>query len=284
MPYKPSFIIIGAMKSATTTLYDQLNNQDGIFLPELKEPNYYSDDHIYAKGLEWYESLFTDAKQSDIIGEASTHYTKLPTYPDTISRLTKHNPEAKLIYILRHPIDRLISQYVHEWSQNNIKLDINEAIYKHPELINYSKYFFQLEPFLQHFKKKDIMIMFFESIIVNSQKELERACEFIGYHGQPKWIEVNSQMNKSSERVRKFPLYDLLVDSAVATWIRRNLIPQSFRDKVKSNFQMTEKPKLTEENIKMLKKVLNDDLESVGRYLSIDNLNCDSYKERILSL
>ena len=108
----PNFVIIGAMKSATSTLYEQLQRQPGIFLPELKEPNFFSDQ--YARGWDWYAGLFAEARASDIVGEASTHYTKLPTYPETVSRMWDHLPDAHLIYVMRDPIDRLVSQYIHQ--------------------------------------------------------------------------------------------------------------------------------------------------------------------------
>src|SRR5690242_12371158 len=103
----PSFIIIGAMKSATSTLYDQLLLQPGIFLPTLKEPNFFSDDQQYSRGLDWYKSLFSEAQSTDLLGEASTHYTKLPTYPRTIERMRGVLDQPRLIYVMRHPIDRL---------------------------------------------------------------------------------------------------------------------------------------------------------------------------------
>ena len=83
----PSFVIIGAMKSATSTLYEQLRRQPGIFMPALKEPNFFSDPAQQSKGLDWYRGLFADAGPGDIIGEASTHYAKLPTYPGTVARM-----------------------------------------------------------------------------------------------------------------------------------------------------------------------------------------------------
>lgn len=110
----PSFAIIGAMKSATSTLYEQLLRQPGIFLPELKEPNFFSDDEQYSLGIEWYSGLFKEARPTDILGEASTHYTKLPTYPQTIARMRNYLDKPRLIYVMRDPVDRLISQYIHQ--------------------------------------------------------------------------------------------------------------------------------------------------------------------------
>src|SRR5262245_50888304 len=123
----PHFLIIGAMKAATSTLYDQLRQQPGIFLPELKEPNFFSDDASYARGIDWYCGLFAEACPGDLIGEASTHYTKLPTHPATISRMQEVLETPRLIYVMRHPVDRLISQYMHQKSEGEIRCGLEEA-------------------------------------------------------------------------------------------------------------------------------------------------------------
>ena len=80
----PDFIIIGAMKCGTSTLATQLGDQAGLFMTTPKEPNYFSDEAVYSQGPDWYAALFEAAGDGDIRGEASTHYTKQPTYPKTL--------------------------------------------------------------------------------------------------------------------------------------------------------------------------------------------------------
>ena len=112
---KPDFILIGAMKSATSTLHAQLAQQPGIFMSTPKEPNYFSDDQQYALGEDWYDNLFAAAKPGELCGESSTHYTKLPDYPHTIERMKKRLAAPRLVYVMRHPVDRLVSHYIHQW-------------------------------------------------------------------------------------------------------------------------------------------------------------------------
>lgn len=116
MATKPDFIIIGAMKCATSSLHTQLAQQPGIFMTTPKEPNFFSDDGQFALGLSWYKNLFSDAQSGDICGESSTHYSKLPDYPQCIQRMSFYLPTVKLIYVMRHPIDRLVSHYIHQLS------------------------------------------------------------------------------------------------------------------------------------------------------------------------
>ena len=83
----PDYMIIGAMKCGTTSLAAQLGTQDGLFMTDPKEPYYFSDDPVFAQGPDWYAGLFADAAPGDLTGEATTHYTKRPDYPDTIARI-----------------------------------------------------------------------------------------------------------------------------------------------------------------------------------------------------
>ncbi len=272
----PDFIIIGAMKSATSTLYDQLLHQPGIFMPELKEPNFFSNDEQYSRGMGWYGALFENAADTDIVGEASTHYTKLPTYPKTVDRLVKHIQSPRLIYVLRHPVERLVSQYIHQWSEAEISCEIDKALTRHRELVSYSCYAQQLEPFMKAYGKQAILPVFFSDIKNRPQEVLEEICRFIGYRDTVEWKFDLEASNVSNKRVRKFPLYDLVIENPVATWLRRGLFPKSFRTKVRNLFTMQEKPVLSENSINQLEQVFNKDLEILSDWLGCE-VTCDNF-------
>lgn len=272
------FIIIGAMKCATTTLQKQLVAQPGIFMTEPKEPNFFGDDEQYAKGIQWYQSLFSSAQNNDLCGEASTQYSKLPTYPHTVERLYKHYPEVKLIYMMRHPIDRLISQYIHEWTLNQIsrEIKINRAIDQHPQLIAYSQYSNQLKPYLEAFGPQQILPMFFERFCAYPQEELERVCQFIGYPFPSKWFQDIDQ-HASSERLRENAWRDFLVEFPLLRTIRKRFIPQSIRNWVKSFWQMKTRPEIKPQQQQRLEAIFNEDLATLGSWLGLE-LSCDNFK------
>lgn len=273
----PDFMIIGAMKCATSTLHEQLAIQPGIFMTELKEPNFFSDDDQYAKGIEWYLSHFESAPVGALRGESSTHYTKLPTYPKTIERIKQHRPDVKLIYVMRHPIDRLVSQYIHEWTQRVISVDINRAIAKHPELIEYSRYSRQLEPYFEAFGRERVLPVFFERAIKFPQQELDRVCQFIGYAGQPVWDTQLSAQNVSVERMRKSNWRDFLVEAPLLSDLRKQFVPKNFRNWAKSLWTMKKKPELQPEQIERLKAIFDEDLTVLGSWLGLE-LSCDNFK------
>ncbi len=279
---RPHFIIIGAMKCATSTLHEQLACQPGILMSTPKEPNFFSSIEDYSKGLANYQHLFATATDQDLCGESSTHYTKLPTYPGTAKRIHGHLPDVKLIYVIRHPIDRLVSQYIHEWSTREIVIPINEAIVQHPRLIHYSLYAKQLQPFLQLFKTDQILVLFFESLGARPQVELERVCQFIGYSRQPTWNQELAQQNLSSQRLRTSKVRDLLVEAPVLRSIRRHIVPQAWRNQVKQLWLLNHRPELSPDHLADLQTQFDADLKQLGTWCNLD-LTCKTFKQVALN-
>ncbi|CAB5123068.1 Sulfotransferase [Olavius algarvensis associated proteobacterium Delta 3] len=277
MTRMPDFIIIGAMKCATTTLHEQLAQQPGIFMTEPKEPYFFSNDDVWAKGQEWYAGLYDSAALGDICGESSTHYTKLPTYPQTILRMLTHVPEAKLIYVIRHPIDRLISHYIHDWSERIIDEPIDEAIANRPELISYSKYAMQIRPFLENYGDDNVLLVFFEHLLLEPQQELERIARFIGYSDRPVWHR-DSAANVSSKRMQRSLFRDAIVWNPFSTWLRRRLVPQATRDWVKGFWQMKKRPQLGERMRNELENIFDEDLSRLSLWVDAD-LSCRTFAQ-----
>lgn len=282
LPAPTRFIIIGAMKCATSTLHEQLARQPGVFMSSPKEPNFFSNDEEWARGIEWYRSLFSDAKAGDLCGESSTHYTKLPTYPLTIERMKQHLPrDAKFIYVLRHPIDRLVSQYIHEWTQRVVPVDstIDHATDTNPELIAYSRYAMQLRPFFDAFGRENILPLFFERLTSQPQETLERVCRFIGYQGRSQWFAEASDQNASRERLRRNPVRDAIINLPGLKSLRRSLVPQAWRDRIRGLWMMKQRPQLSEANIARLREIFDADLATLGAWLGRDDLCCDNFKQ-----
>ena len=274
----PDFIIIGAMKSATTTLQEQLARQPGIFMCDPKEPNFFSDDEQYRKGLAWYAALFSVAPAGALLGEASTHYTKLPTHPRSVARLRERLPNVRLVYVMRHPVDRLVSHFIHEWRMGSIDCGIDAAVARHTEMIAYGQYAMQLHPFFDAYGREAVLPVFFDRLIREPQAELERVCRFIGYQGAPRWVHDLKPANVSSEMLRRFPLYRLVVDSAPATRLRRALIPQGWRDWVKTRLTMRQRPVLSRDVRTALEAEFDRDLARLGEWLG-KPLSCKDFKQ-----
>jgi hypothetical protein len=261
----PDFLIIGAMKCGTTTLQAQLATQPGVFMSTPKEPNFFSDDAVYAQGRAWYEALFSAAPDGALKGEASTHYTKLPTYPDCADRMAAMLPDVRLVYLIRDPFERLVSHFIHEWSMGVMATPIDAALDNHPELIAYSRYAMQIAPYVARYGAGNVHVERLETMQRDPQGVLSRVGAFIGMEPAPVWRDDLAPANVSSERIRRFPLRKLLVDNPVAGALRRRLAPKALREAVKRRMRMQERPALSEEARARLAPIFDADAEELAR-------------------
>jgi hypothetical protein len=274
----PDFVVIGAMKCATTTLHEQLARQPGLFMSRLKEPSFFSDDQVYAKGLGWYTAIFRDAKDHQLRGESSTHYTKLPAYPCTVDRLARLLPRVKLIYVMRHPIDRLASHYLHELTVGRIKVGLEQAVVHHPELVDYGRYSMQLEPYLDAFGPEAVHPVFFDRLIAEPDDELERIGRFLGASEPLVWDHSLKPQNVGRERLRDSPLRNAFVQAPVLATLRRALVPGVLSERVKSYWRIgVDPPRIPPDLEARLRDVFDADLARLGSWLGI-SLDCESFR------
>jgi len=248
-------------------------------MSEPKEPNFFSDNENYAKGLEWYRGLFDEADSADLKGESSTHYTKLPTYPDTIDRLQSECPQPKFIYLMRHPVERLVSHYIHDWTEQKISSDINSAVDEYLDLTDYSCYARQIKPYLDKFGVDAVKPLFLRAMNGQPQAVLQCVAEFLGHHEPVSWVTDAEPQNVSSERLQRTPFVNFMLENQFITRIRQNLVPQSLRDKVKSRYQMRDRPQLDPAVEARLITRFDEDLQLLGSWIG-EPLNCESFNER----
>ena len=263
----PDFVIIGAMKCATSTLAAQLAAQPGIFVTDPKEPNFFSDDTVFARGRDWYEGLFAAAPPGALKGEASTHYTKLPTHPQACPRMAALLEAPRLVYVIRDPLERLVSHYLHGVSLGEIRGGLDSALARHPELVEYGRYAMQLAPWLERYGAERICLSSLERIEADPEGELARIARFIGHDGPVAWAGEHARENASAERVRRFPGYALLVESRTGTALRRALVPSGLRRAIRARLSMRERPALAEAERARLIEVFTADRAELARLL-----------------
>lgn len=239
----PQFLIIGAMKCGTTTLQAQLVAQPGIFMTTPKEPNFFSDDAVFARGMGWYRGLFAQARPGDLRGEASTHYTKLPTHSATIARLRPHCPDLRLIYMIRNPVQRAVSHYIHEWSEGRMGTDPVAEFARHPEIVDYGRFAYQIAPWIAAYGRDAVMLTSLEQLTADPQGELTRVARHIGLKDAT-WQDDLGAQNVSAERVRRIPFENLLIYNPVATALRRMLVPKRLRSAIRDGRKIKARPSL----------------------------------------
>jgi hypothetical protein len=190
----PDFLIIGAAKAGTTTLYHYLKLHPRIWMATYKEPCFFdSTDSNSRKGLDWYCSLFEDAQEGQLCGEASTNYTRWPTVPDTPPLIASLLPSAKLIYIMREPVQRAYSHFVHRYEKERFPgqpftMSFEEYIESDPMVIQSSDYLTQIEKYLEIFPRQSLLLLVFEDFMKNPIPSLKKVFDFLGVDDQSECI------------------------------------------------------------------------------------------------
>ena len=205
----PSFIIIGAQRCGTTSLYDYLSHHPQIIPSPVKELFYFDD--YYTRPIEWYKSFFPTKKEQEklerdlvanvITGEASPSYF---FHPYAAKRIKETLPQIKLILVLRDPIERAYSHYNHIKRLNREPLSFEEAIEKEQERIapdieklakdefykadqrrDYSYltrgyYAKQLKEWFKHFPKEQLLIVQSEEFYRDTPRVYNEIVEYLG--------------------------------------------------------------------------------------------------------
>jgi hypothetical protein len=118
----PTFLIVGAMKSGTTSLIHTLGAQPQIFAPT-QELHFFS--RRFDDGVEWYRDCFSECSGEPVIGETSPEYMYRP---EVAQRVRETLPDVKLVAILRNPVDRAYSHYWHNRTRGHEPLGFGEAL------------------------------------------------------------------------------------------------------------------------------------------------------------
>lgn len=106
----PEFLVCGAMKAGSTSLFHYLNQHPQISMYKKKEVHFFDDDNNFKKGLDWYKKHFNDKKENTICGEVTPGYMLLEKVPQ---RIKEFLPNIKLVFVVRNPIERAWSHYQH---------------------------------------------------------------------------------------------------------------------------------------------------------------------------
>jgi hypothetical protein len=228
----PSFLIIGAAKSGTTTLFGDLGEHRGIFFPVVKEPSDLTTDKVLtAEGRAAYARLFAASQPGQLAGEASTVYTARPQFDGAAERARRVlGPDLKLIYLVRDPIDRVLSD--HRYSVQIGKPmapDINVAIRQTPRLVAMSRYAYQLAPWIEQFGADRIRVVAFERYVDDRAAGVAALFDFLGLAPDPTYALPDAR-NKTSDVVAARGALKTLVRSDLYRRTVRRLVPQAVRD------------------------------------------------------
>src|SRR5947209_14672322 len=158
---RPTFVVIGAMKAGTTSLCHYLDEHPQVFLGRggrFGEPNFFVAEDNWSRGRDWYESLFAGAGRAAAVGECSPTYTWAHVYRGVPERMAQVIPQARLVYVVRDPLARMQSMYMHQVSAGR-EHRRPEAALLDDRYLGPSLYGFQLAAFLDHFDRSQVLVI-----------------------------------------------------------------------------------------------------------------------------
>lgn len=160
----PDFVIVGAMKSATTSLYRWLDEQPDVFVAASKETRFFTDH--WDRGREWYGSQFADAGPGQLLGESSVNYTNPALAPVAAERMADEIPDATVIYVIRHPVERIRSHYRHEVQRRREARPLVDALREHDNpYLGHSMYERCFRPYIERFPRERLVVVRFEDLV-----------------------------------------------------------------------------------------------------------------------
>ncbi len=297
MARMPDFLIIGAAKSGTTSLYFYLQQHPEIFMPFMKEPFFFAfegmdpyqfhfngklgDDFSAVTDIKQYQDLFADAPKGSLTGEASTLYLY---ERNAAVRIKKLIPNVKMIAVLRNPVDRAYSHYRHFLrdgyeTEPDFRTVINSERHRMAEnwfpsyfYLDAGFYSLQLKRYYDLFPKEQIKVYLYEDFL-NADYMVRDIFQFLGLDFS---IPLDTDTRHNRSGAIRFPsIYRSIRNSSRIKPFFRKLIPLTVWSRMRSYWEkLIIRPTegLDEELRPELQKVFREDIlklqNQIGRDLS----------------
>jgi hypothetical protein len=267
---RPNLIIIGAAKCGTNSLHRYLGCHPEVYMSEPKELRFFTKN--WHRGLLWYESKFP--VDYPVRGESSPQYTVYPMITGTPGRMHSVIPDAKLIYLVRDPIDRVVSAYLERLGQfredrelETILARFEKSRHAHNQYIHGSKYFRQMEQYLVHYDASRILVITLESLKAARAATLERVFRFLGVDERFRTDGFDVVWNQGSRKRRKSWFGRLIYPYSVRKALHNGKIPypvvKAYKRVVYLTGRPIVRPSLSSDMIDRLMTTFRDDVRKL---------------------
>ena len=279
----PAFYCVGTQKAGTTSLYRILSQHPDIIFPVVKETHFFCAESEYRKGLNYYKDFFKTACTEKILGEIDPNYMYFPAVPRRIYDAS--GAQIKLIFILRNPVDRMISHYLmckqkgYESKGFFKALELEETRISSSEINNTrfsylgrSLYTTQVKRFLKLFPMENMMFIIFEShLIGNRKKTIE---ELLGFLDLP-LIDMDVSMHANVTKQQVIPaLGSLIYGQGRSKQLLKSILPFSgIRARLKKLIEVPVSKKniiSLEERAVMMQKYFHNDVKELESLTGLD--------------
>jgi hypothetical protein len=281
----PNLFLIGAMKSGTSSLHNYLDQHPQIFMSSDKEPSFFTEVSElraiwpelvsrwpYAE-TESYLRLFEGGQGLRYRGESSTAYTKYPVVSSSPELIYRFDPDARLIYLIRNPVERAISHYWHAVANDGETRNPLTAFKKNSHYLDVSNYHRQIERYLEYFPPDQLLVVTTEALEADANMVLSRIFDWLDLE-QIADVSVGSRSNVTPDSVNRLGAFGLLEElrhSQVYSAVE-SLIPKQLRTFARSHaVQNVERRSVDmKPALEFLEASLADQRTKLEQLLSID--------------
>ena len=275
----PNLVQIGGYKCGSTTVASVLNQHPDICISDIKEPQFFT--YNWSKGVDWYRQTFSNYAGEKILGDASTSYSQFLNPPNNwgepIGRMREVlGPSPKLLYVIRHPVDRLISaQHYLLLRSMTDSTNLEDFVASESEHLETGRYLAHIQSYLEVFDRSQLKVVAIEQINqdpVHSYREILEFLEVDPSHKFDSFTPQNTSagrrkmpywMTRTSEYMRRRPfllkVYQLMRKPAEALLFR-------FGKKVP-------RPTVTTEQYNKIYELYKPEIEALGDWMNADLLS-----------
>jgi hypothetical protein len=196
----PTFFVVGAMKAGTTSLAKYLGQHPDVFMCDPKEPRFFMESGTWSNGEAWYRSLFAAGRGHVARGEATTGYSKLPVHRGVPERISTLAPDARIVYLVRAPLHRIRSQYVHNVTHVDLRMPLRQAIDADHTYVEFSRYAYQVKPYISTFGRENVLILANEQLRDDRTNTLDRIFDFLGVDARAADLDLGGLSNTSAAK------------------------------------------------------------------------------------
>jgi hypothetical protein len=197
----PNLVVIGAQKCGTSGLHYYLSLHPEISMSRPKELNYFIEERNWPRGVDWYRRHFDP--RARVRGESSPNYTAYPQHEGVPKRMHSLLPDARLIYLVRDPLERIAAHWVHNYAKRRERGDLRETL-THPQTsyVERSRYAMQLERFLELYDRDRVLVIEQQDLRRDREATLRSVFEFVGVDAGFTHPRFSDERHQTSRKMR----------------------------------------------------------------------------------
>ncbi len=285
MKVLPNFLIVGAARSGTTSLYHYMSQHPDIFMSPIKEPHFFSfvNDIPHYNGyrcegynenivtdFNTYKKLFSQANNEKAIGESSTSYLY---YPKAASNIKQYIPDCKIIILLRNPVDRAYSFYSFAVLHGYEALSFEQGLFKEAERLmmnwipiyyymNWSYYYEHVNRFLNTFGTSNVRIYLYDDLKYSPDELITDVWTFLDVNP---FFKPNMRIENRGGLPRSRIIHKALWEPFILKSIFKSVVPELIRKRIRDfilshGYTYNAKPEIKAETRARLLELFKDDI------------------------